>query len=68
MPNFVQAWECAFNKLSELNKRVNAEAPADRCCVAVLKNQNQTLADVLRDVLGEILKYSEENTCVGVCL
>ena len=68
MPNFVQAWECVFNKLSELNTRVNAEATTDRCCVAVLKNQNQPLADVLGDVLGEILKYSEENTCVGVCL
>ena len=33
--------------MSELNKRVNTEAAAHRCSVAVLKNQKQPSADVL---------------------
>ena len=36
-------------KLLELNKRINTEAAAHRCSVAVLKNQKQPLADVLQN-------------------
>ena len=36
-----------FMQLNLLNKRFNAEAAAHCCSVAVLKNQNQPLADVL---------------------
>ena len=32
-----------------MNKRVNIEAAAHRCSVAVLKNQKQPLADILRN-------------------
>ena len=40
---------CTFNnKLSELKKRVNTEAAAHPCSVAILKYQKQPFADVLQ--------------------
>ena len=43
---FLVLWY-AVNKFTELNKRINTEAAAHLCSAAVLKNQKQSLADVL---------------------
>ena len=36
-----------MNQLSELNKRVNMEADAHRCSLAVLESQKQKVAGVI---------------------
>ena len=38
------------NKLPEINRKVNTEAAAHRCSVAVKKNQKQRLADLLCNI------------------
>ena len=55
------------NKLSELNKRVNTEATAHRCAVAVLKKTEVAFRRCSsKYVLLNISQYSEENNCVGI--
>ena len=46
-PHFLPA-KIYPNKVSELNKGVNTEAAAQRCSIAVLKNQKQPLEDALQ--------------------